>query len=59
MKAQDLSLKTIINNYSMTHLKRKELLLPSNNLIGKIPDPRNAKEHQSFIRKTQNQWNSR
>ena len=55
MKAQDLSLKTIINNYSMTHLKRKELLLPSNNLIGKIPDPRNAKEHQSFIRKTQNQ----
>ena len=36
----------------MKHLKKKDLLLLPNNLIEKIPDPRNAKEHyQSLIRK--------
>ena len=36
----------------MKHLK-KDLLLLANKLIGKIPDPRNAKEHyESFVRKT-------
>ena len=32
--------------------KVKDLLLPANKLIEKIPDPRNAKQHyQSFIRR--------
>ena len=32
--------------------KIKDLLLPANKLIEKIPDPRNAKQHyQSFIRR--------
>ena len=30
--------------YSMKRLKRKDLLLPLNKLIEKIPDPWNAKE---------------
>ena len=34
----------------MKHLKRKNLLLLGNKLIGKIPDPCNAKESQSFLR---------
>ena len=34
----------------MKHLKRKDLLLLGNKLIGKIPDPCNAKESQSFLR---------
>ena len=38
--------------YLLKRLKRKNLLLPSNKLIEKMPDPRNAKEHyQSFLRK--------
>ena len=37
--------------YSMKCLKKKDLLLFANKLIGKIPDPRNAKEHyQPFIK---------
>ena len=37
--------------YSMKGLKKKDLLLGTNNFIEKIPDPPNAKEHyQSFIR---------
>ena len=37
--------------YSMKRLNKKDLLLLANKLIGKVPDPRNAKEHyQSFIR---------
>ena len=35
--------------YSMKRLKWKDLLLLATNLIEKMPDPRNAKEHhQSF-----------
>ena len=40
------------NYYLMKHLKTIDILLFANKLIEKIPDPRNAKEHQqSFIRK--------
>ena len=59
MKSKTLSLKTIINELdilkksviiSMKRLNKKDLLLLTNKLIKKIPDPRNAKEHyQSFI----------
>ena len=38
--------------YSMRHLKKKDLLLLTNNFIEKTYDPPNAKEHyQSFISK--------
>ena len=38
--------------YQIKHLKRKDLLLLANKLIGKVPDGCNAKEHyQSFLRK--------
>ena len=37
---------------SMKRLKRKDLLLLANKLIQKVPDPRNAKEHnESFLSK--------
>ena len=40
------------SDYSMKRLKKKDLLLLANNVIEKIPDLRDAKEHyQSFIRK--------
>ena len=40
------------NYYLMKHFKTIDILLFANKLIEKIPDPRNAKEHQqSFIRK--------
>ena len=57
---RDLSLKIIINDLHVLkktviiqwNTYKKELLLLSNKLIGKIPDPRNAKEHyQSFLKK--------
>ena len=36
----------------MKRLKKKDLMLLTNKLMEKIPDPRDAKEHyQSFIRK--------
>ena len=36
----------------MKHLKRKELLLLANKLMQKVPDRRNAKDHDnSFLRK--------
>ena len=60
MKSNTLSLKTVIKEldffkkqllFSET-LEKKDLLLRTNKLIEKIPDPRNAKEYyQSFIRK--------
>ena len=38
--------------YSMKRLKWKDLLLLATNLIEKMPNPRNAKEHhQSFLKK--------
>ena len=41
------------SHYSKKHLREKKyLLLLSNKLIEKIPDPGNAEEHyQSFVRK--------
>ena len=36
----------------MKSLKKKDLLLLANELLEKVPDPHNAKEHyQSFIKK--------
>ena len=31
--------------YQMKRLKRKDLMLLVNELVGKAPDPRNAKQH--------------
>ena len=35
----------------MKRMKRTYLLLLANKLIRKIPDPRDANKHQSFLRK--------
>ena len=57
MKSETLYLKTIgfskeNSYYSIKLLKKKDLLLLTNKLIEKIPDPCNVKEHyQSFTRK--------
>ena len=37
---------------SLKHQNKKDLLLFANKLVGKVPDPCNAKEHyESFLRK--------
>ena len=45
-------IKQLLFNEMLKHLVKKDLLLLSNKLIEKIPDPCNAKQHyQSFTRK--------